>query len=146
MAPIHLTKNKVETLLAGLTPSCRHEMELSLDTQLELSEECKSEVQNMLSDVPGVNPMEGTSKRMKMNSPPSSESTPPEMYGGEAPVALNTFFDVTVVLTSIVAFILTAWYLFGLGKRSSSGDGSKKGPSELSTRKLIVKAAAQRRK
>ena len=144
MAPVHLTKGKVETIIAGLTPICRREIEKSLDSQQELTGECKIEIQSMLRDVSGVNPSEGTSKRMKMNSPPPSiDSTPPEMFGGETPMALNTFFDVTVLLTSVVAVFVAMWYLFGSGRRSS-GDSAKKTSSELSTRKLLVKA--QRRK
>lgn len=141
--PIHLTKQKVEMILAGISASCRSEMELALDTQVELSGECKQEIQGALSNIPSVNSHEGTSKRMKMmNQPPISDNTPPDMFQGEAPVALNTMFDVTVVLTSVIAVILTMLLLYRRG--SSLGDSAKKSAGELSTRKLIVKAARRK--
>ncbi len=75
-----LTKQHIDRLLEIISPACRQEMEGALDSQLEVSEKCKVEIQTALtSGFPGdVNAQDGTIDPLsaKMKKPAKYKEPP----------------------------------------------------------------------
>ena len=75
-----LTKNHIDRILENISAQCRVEMEGALDSQIEVSERCKVEIQTALTDgFPGeLNAQEGTVDPLstKMKRPPEYKTPP----------------------------------------------------------------------
>jgi hypothetical protein len=134
----HLTKEKVEVILDNISSSCRKEMEMAMDSQMELRLECKNEIQDVLAMIPGVNPSEGTSKRMKMmRQPPIPDAGPPPELMGQEPIQTSPMFDFFIIISSIITGIICI-VLFMRRKKGSSTDAP--------TKKMILKGIQKRGK
>ena len=76
-----LTKSHIDRILENISTQCRTEMESALDSQMEVSERCKVEIQTALTDgFPGqLNTEEGTIDPLstKMKRPPEYKEPPP---------------------------------------------------------------------
>ena len=114
MAPVYLTKDRVERVIEGLSPSCRREIEVALDSQLELNSGCKREIQRTMSGIAGVDVLEGVSKPMKMHKQPpvGLDPSPPPGFAGQEPNVSNPMFDFFVGLITLIAGIAGMYMLF----------------------------------
>ena len=138
MSPIHLTKDRVERVIEGLSPSCRREIEAALDSQLELESGCKQEIQRAMSGFTGINIAEGVSKPMKMHKKPSLglDPTPPPEFAGQEPNNSNPIFDFFAVLATLILCIFSLYLLFFKKNRGLTSSDTPK--------KLVTRRGAQR--
>lgn len=136
MAPVYLTKDKVEHIIEGLSNPCRKEIEMALDSQLELTGDCKREIQSTMSGVPGVDVAEGVSKPLKMHKEPPMglDPSPPPEFAHQDPMESNPMFDFFIALTTLIAGLVGLCML--LRRRTKKSIlGSSETPKKLLIRK-----------
>ena len=137
MAPVYLTKDRVERVIEGLSPPCRREIEAALDSQLELESGCKREIQRAMSGIPGVDVVEGVSKPMKMHRKPpvGLDPSPPPEFAGQEPNVSNPMFDFFVGLITLIAGIVAIYMLLFRSRKKKSISGGE------APKKLLIKRA-----
>jgi hypothetical protein len=114
---IQLTRESVEKLLQVLTPACKIEMEAALGSQVEISDECKIEIQRIVatfqttgSDSDGENGrsrMRQTGQGEKKQKPGKASSAPPTKNKNVSPIFSIAAFVVSfvVVVAGLVMYI-----------------------------------------
>ena len=140
-----LTKEHVDSLMESISAPCRAEMELALDSQSELSSQCKEEIQDALMVIPNVDPVEGSvlNEAKEMKNPPGYDPNvkpklPPKPAKLERDmrraVRESKQFEedktafATKVGTGILLATLIALYVFVFKKKRTDG---KDGKSQL---------------
>ena len=108
---IQLTREMVDALLQVLSPPCKSEMEAALGAQIEISDECKYEIQRtMQSFQNSANGVGEAASQQEFEDPMNSEPAAPRQPRARAPKAEAVAPGVSPVY-AIMGFVVV---FFGL--------------------------------
>ncbi len=127
-------RETIDAILRAISPNCRSEMESALQSQSDISDACKQEIQAFLRNYANPPPMmeeEQYDQDIPYDSMPKSKSrSPPPQRLVHPGLYIAGFL--------LVFFISLAAYIVYVNKELSSAFGDKK-PKKLSKKKVRFK-------
>jgi dipeptide/tripeptide permease len=133
---VQLTREMVDALLQVLSPTCRVEMEGALGSQMEISDECKYEIQRTLASFQNngqqENDFQGKEAEPPRKAPASPKAASPPA-GGMSPL-VYIFGFVAVAIAGVAGLVV-----YVNGQRGAAPAAPK--PKKLSKKKVRYMAA-----